>query len=170
VNALLRRLALVFAVAGAAVGLATAVMVVVSVVGRALVSRPIQGDVEITQFAIALSISLGLPWCQWRRANIIVDFFTQRARAGTRRSLDAAGCALIAAMCALLAWRTGAGALALHAAGETTMVLALPVWWVYAALAPGLALTALIALLQGWQHLNIQPVGDDGDAAKGAAP
>jgi len=95
------------------------------------------GDVEITQFAIALALSLGLPWCQWRRANIIVDFFTQKLDAAVTRRLDAAGCLLVAAMCALLAWRTGAGALAVREAGETTMVLALPMWWIYAALATG---------------------------------
>ena len=72
-NTLLRRLALVFALAGAAVALGAALMVVASVVLRALTSRPIQGDVELTQFAIALAISLALPWCQWHRANIIVD-------------------------------------------------------------------------------------------------
>ena len=35
----------------------------------------------------------------------------------------------------------GAGALAVHEAGETTMILGLPMWWTYALLAPGLALT-----------------------------
>ncbi|MDO8419001.1 MAG: TRAP transporter small permease, partial [Rubrivivax sp.] len=94
---------------------------------------------------------------QWRRENIIVDFFTQKLDAALTRRLDAAGCLLVATMCALLAWRTGAGAVAVHDAGETTMVLALPMWWTYAALAPGLALTALIALRQGWQHLRLQP-------------
>ncbi len=147
-NTLLRRLALWFALAGAAVALGAAVMVVASVVLRAITSRPIQGDVELTQFAIALAISLALPWCQWHRANIIVDFFTQKLQPRARGWLDAAGCLLVALMCALLAWRTGAGALAVREAFESTMVLELPMWWVYAALAPGLALTALIALVQ----------------------
>jgi len=153
----LRRAALWFAWLGSAVALLGAGMVVVSIVGRALLARPIQGDVEITQFAIALAISLGLPWCQWRRANIIVDFFTQKLCAAVTRRLDAAGCLLVASMCALLAWRTGAGAVAVREAGETTMVLALPMWWIYAALAPGLVLTMLIALRQGWQHLRLLP-------------
>ena len=48
-------------------------------------ARPIQGDVELTQFGIAVCISLCLPWCQLHGANIIVDFFTQRA-ARARRS------------------------------------------------------------------------------------
>jgi TRAP-type C4-dicarboxylate transport system permease small subunit len=144
----LERLAQAFAVAGAALALGVALMVVVSVIGRAAFGRPIEGEVELTQFGIALALSLGLPWCQARRGNIIVDFFTQRASARAQRLLDAAGALLLAVMCALLAWRSGAGALAVREAHETSMILALPMWWTYASLAPGLALAAAVALVQ----------------------
>jgi TRAP-type C4-dicarboxylate transport system permease small subunit len=66
--------------------------------------------------------------------------------------LDAIGALLVALMGALLAWRSAAGALAVGEAQETTMILGLPMWWSYAALAPGLALAAVIALWQG-HHL-----------------
>ena len=157
---MLRRLALMFAWAGALVALACALMVVASVSSRALWARPIAGDVEITQLMVAVAISLGLPWCQWRRANIIVDFFTQNTRPAVSRRLDAIGCLLLALMSLLLAWRTGAGALAVREAGETSMVLALPMWWSYAALAPGLTLAAAIALHQGWRHLQLAPMDE----------
>jgi TRAP-type C4-dicarboxylate transport system permease small subunit len=159
-NHRLRQLALVFAWLGAAVAMLCALMVVCSITARALWSKPIPGDVEITQLLVAVAISLGLPWCQWRRANIIVDFFTQNSRPAVSRRLDAAGCLLIATMGLLLAWRTGAAALAVRAAGETSMVLALPMWWSYAALAPGLALAAVIALHQAWGHLHLLPVAE----------
>ncbi len=72
------------------------------------------------------------------------------------------GCLLVALMCGLLAWRTAVGAINVREGGETTMILALPMWWVYALLAPGLALAALIALHQAWQHLQLRPLdGDD---------
>lgn len=148
----LRGLALVFAVAGAAVALITGMMTVASVAGRAVWRTPIPGDVELTQFGIALAISLGLPWCQLRGANIIVDFFTQKLPPRGRNRLDAAGSLLLAAMCTLLAWRSGAGALAVREAFETSMILSLPMWWVYASLAPGLALAALVALVQAARH------------------
>jgi TRAP-type C4-dicarboxylate transport system permease small subunit len=137
-----------FAVAGGVVACAVALMTVASIAGRSLVSRPIGGDVEITQFGIALAISLCLPWCQVRRGHIIVDFFTQRAAPGVNRVLDAIGCVLMGATVLLLAWRTGAGALAVRSAGEASMILDLPMWWAYASLAPGLALAGLIALMQ----------------------
>jgi TRAP-type C4-dicarboxylate transport system permease small subunit len=153
-DTLLRRLALAFALIGVAVALLVALMVVVSIAGRSLLRAPIPGDVEITQFGIGLCISLCLPWCQLHRANIIVDFFTQRLSARRIQILDGIGALLLALMCALLAWRTGVGAFAVHAAHEATMILDLPMWWSYASLAPGLALAALIALVQATRHLR----------------
>jgi TRAP-type C4-dicarboxylate transport system permease small subunit len=145
---LLTRVARVFALAGVASAAAVALMVVTSISARALLGRPIPGDVELTQFGIGLCISLCLPWCQLRGANIRVDFFTQRLPVARIRALDALGAGLISLMCALLAWRTGVGALAIRESQETSMILELPMWWAYASLAPGLALAALIAALQ----------------------
>ncbi|MFO1340158.1 MAG: TRAP transporter small permease subunit [Burkholderiaceae bacterium] len=137
-----------FAVIGGAVACAVAAMTAVSIVMRAAWSSPIAGDVELTQFGIALAISLCLPWAQLRGANIIVDFFTQALSRRANRRLDALGALLLAAMCALLSWRTSVGALSVREAGETSMIRDLPMWWAYASLAPGLALSALVALLQ----------------------
>ena len=154
IAAALRRLAHAFALLGSAIALAVAGLTVTSVALRALTTRPIQGDVELAQFGIALAISLAVPWCQLRGANIIVDFFTQGLGQARIRALDGIGALLIAAMFALLAWRTGVGALAVYQAGETSMIRGLPMWWVYASLSPGLALAAWIALLQGVLQLR----------------
>jgi len=157
---LLRRVAALFALAGSVAALAAGLLVVTSVTLRALTSRPIQGDVELTQFAIALAISLSLPWCQLRGANIIVDFFTQNLAERSTRALDGLGALLIAAMCALLAWRTSVGAMSVREATETSMILGLPMWWVYASLAPGLALAALVAVVQAVLHFRNAPMRD----------
>jgi len=151
VRRFLRPLSLAFAVAGGGVACAVAAMTVASIAMRSLWSSPIAGDVELTQLGIALAISLCLPWAQLHGANIIVDFFTQSLPDRANRRLDAVGALLLAAMCALLSWRAAMGAIAVRAAGETSMILDLPMWWAYASLAPGLALTALIALVQAWR-------------------
>ena len=156
--AVLRRFAEAFALAGSAMACAAALLVTSSITLRALTTRPIQGDVELTQFAIAIAISLALPWCQLRGANIIVDFFTQRLSARQSRRLDGIGALLVALLCALLAWRTSVGALSVYQATETSMILGLPMWWVYASLAPGLALTALVALVQAGLHFREAPL------------
>jgi len=150
----LRATALGFAWCAGGVACAVALMTVASVIARALADKPIPGDVELTQFGIALSISLCLPWCQLQRANIIVDFFTQHGRPRLQQGLDAAGALLLAAMCALLAWRTAVGAAGVREVQESSMILELPMWWTYAMLAPGLALAGLVALWQAWQLLR----------------
>lgn len=158
--ALLRRLATVFALLGCAVASITACLTVASIAGRAIFSIPIPGDVELTQFGIALAIALSLPWCQLRGGNIIVDFFTQELRPRGRQFLDGVGTLLLALMTGLLAWRTAAGAVSVYQASETTMILGLPMGHTYAVLAPGLALTTLIALAQTLQHWRGQAATD----------
>ncbi|WP_378235016.1 TRAP transporter small permease [Aquincola agrisoli] len=153
----LRRLAAWFACAGGVVACAVALMVVASIAGRAAMSQPIPGDVELTQFGIGLAIALCLPWAQLRGANIIVDFFTQRAGAGALRRLDGLGSLLLAAMVGVLAWRSAVGAASVAEAQEQTMILGLPMWWSYAILSPGLALTAVIALVQAVLHWGGRP-------------
>ncbi len=144
----LRTAARWFALLGATVGLCVGLVTVVSVLGRATISRPIFGDVEITQVGMAICISLCLPWCQLKRGNIIVDFFTQRLAQTRLWLLDALGGLLIAIFYTLLAWRSAVGAESVHTAFETTMILGLPMWWAYAGLVPGLLLSAAVALWQ----------------------
>lgn len=152
-----------FGLVGAGVALGVGFMTTTSVLMRAFLDMPIPGDVELTQVGIALAISLCLPVCQLRRANILVDFFTQRCTGRTRQRLDGAGCWLLVLMYGVLAWRTAVGAVAVKAAGETTMILSVPMWWAYASLAPGLALAAIIALIQGWRMLVGAVAPDDAE-------
>ncbi len=151
---ILRRLATLFAIAGGLAACAMALMTLVSIIGRAAFSQPIPGDIELTQFGTSICIALCLPWAQLHGSNIIVDFFTQRARERTLRVLDAFGALLLALMVGLLAWRTVVGGLSVRDSFGTTMILELPLWIFYVVLAPGLALTAVIALVQVRLHLT----------------
>jgi len=137
------------ALAGGAILAALTLMSAASVGGRIL-GRPIQGDFELVQMGCAVAIAFFLPYCQFRRANIIVDFFTVRASERTQRALDAAGSLALAAAMALVAWRTGAGTLAMKAGGETSMIMGVPLWYAYAAMTPGFALAALTGLYTAW--------------------
>ena len=112
-----------FAFAGGAVMVAMLCMSVASITGRTFLGGPVQCDFELVQLGCAVGIAAFLPWCQWRRGNIIVDFFTLRASARTRDRLDRFGCLLLAAMCALLAWRTLLGGLSAREYGSVTMLV-----------------------------------------------
>ena len=140
-----------FALAGGAILALLTLMSVASICGR-LAGSPIQGDFELVQFGCAIAIASFLPWCQFRRANIIVDFFTVRTPARTQGRLDSIGALLVAGCMAMVAWRTGAGALAMRAGGETSMIMSVPIWYAYALMTPGFALTAIAAGHAAWQH------------------
>ena len=58
-------------------------MTCVSLIGRNTTGWTIVGDVEISGFVAGAAIALFLPWCQFQRGNIIVDFFTARASIAT---------------------------------------------------------------------------------------
>ncbi len=150
---LLRWISMVFALVGGAAVLAVSLMTTVSIVGRALWSSPIAGDIEMTQFGIALALSLSLPWCQLQKSNIAIAFFTAKAPRTVARVLEAFGAIALGAMVTLLAWRTGAGAISAKETVGTSLILSLPMWIIYAVLVPGFALTALIAFYQAVMHL-----------------
>jgi len=153
----LERICLWFAVIGGAVLVAITLMSVASIAGRSLLGKPVPGDFELVQIGCAICVAAFLPWCQMQGGNIIVDFFTVRASARTQAWLDVFGALLLALVMLLVAWRTGAGALAVKASGETSMIMGFPSWIGYAFMAPGFGLTALAGLYtayRAWRGRN----------------
>lgn len=140
----LERICRWFAVAGGVVLAGMTIMSTASIAGRAVFGKPIQGDFELIQLGCAACVAAFLPYCQLRRANIIVDFFTARASTHIQAWLDIFGALLLATVMALVAWRTAVGSISVKAAGETSMIMAFPLWISYAFMVPGFALTALV--------------------------
>jgi len=143
-----------FAFAGGAVLVAMICMSAASITGRAVLGRPLPGDFELVQLGCAIGISAFLPWCQMRRGNIIVDFFTLALPKRAQSGLDAFGALLLALVMALVAWRAAVGAHAVWASGETAMISRVPQWIGYAAIVPPLALTAVAGLYTAWESLK----------------
>ena len=123
-------------------------MTCVSLIGRNTTGWTIVGDFELSGSAAGAAIALFMPWCQVRRANIIVDFFTAKASEATNRRLDRLGALVRAACMGLLAWRSGMGGINAWKSGTGSMMLGFPEWTVYALMVPALALTAVIGLVQ----------------------
>lgn len=145
---LLELLARVCAVAAGLLLTTISVLTCISLVGRNAAGMTLAGDFELTGVASGAAIALFLPWCQIRKGNIIVDFFTTRATPRTQGALDRFGALLLGLCLALLTWRTSVGALGAWETQSGTMMLGFPEWIVYALIVPGLALTALIAFWQ----------------------
>jgi TRAP-type C4-dicarboxylate transport system permease small subunit len=127
---------------------AITLMTCVSLVGRNTTGWTIVGDFELSGSAAGAAIALFMPWCQIRRGNIMVDFFTAKASAATQERLDRLGALLLALAMALMACRTGIGGLNAWNSQAGSMMLGFPEWVVYVGMVPPLALTAVIALVQ----------------------
>jgi len=123
-------------------------MTCVSLIGRNTTGWTIVGDFELSGSAAGAAIALFMPWCQMRRGNIIVDFFTASASQTTNARLDRLGALFLALCMGLLAWRTGIGGLNAWKSGAGSMMLGFPEWIVYVFMVPPLVLTCVIGLLQ----------------------
>jgi TRAP-type C4-dicarboxylate transport system permease small subunit len=150
----LELLAKAFAFAGGAVFVVMIGMSATSIASRTLLGRPLPGDFELVQLGCAIGVAAFLPWCQMRRGNIIVDFFTARLSPRAQSLLDAVGALLLALVMALVAWRASAGAISVYESGERAMISRYPQWIGYAAIVPPLALTSLAALYTAWESLK----------------
>jgi TRAP-type C4-dicarboxylate transport system permease small subunit len=132
-------------IGGAAIGVLAA-LTLISVMLRLLFKSPIPGDIEIAQFLMAFAISCFLPWCQWHRGHVMIEFFTRSASRRQQQRLQRIGDGLMAAIAAVLAWRTLLAAISAYPTNEGSMILGIPIWINYAALVPGFAVMAVIAL------------------------
>jgi TRAP-type C4-dicarboxylate transport system permease small subunit len=150
----LELLAKAFAFAGGAVFVVMIGMSATSIASRTLLGQPLPGDFELVQLGCAVGVAAFLPWCQMRRGNIIVDFFTARLSPRLQALLDAVGALLLALVMALVAWRAGAGAISVYESGERAMISRYPQWVGYAAIVPSLALAALAGFHTAWDSLK----------------
>lgn len=123
-------------------------MTCASLIGRNTTGTSLVGDFELTGVATGAAVALFLPWCQFTRGNIIVDFFTTKTAASTNAALDRLGALLLALAMGLLTWRTALGGMNAWKSHSGTMMLGFPEWVVYSFMVPPLALTALIGLTQ----------------------
>ena len=157
---LLERLAKLCAIVAGVLLTVITLMTCVSVLGRNTVGWTIVGDFELSGSAAGAAIALFLPWCQARRGNIIVDFFTARASEATQAALDRFGALLLAAVMALMAWRSAIGGWNAWKSQAGSMMLGFPEWIVYCGIVPPLVLTALIALAQALRGFQRSGAGE----------
>ncbi len=130
------------AIAGGLVFVALVVMSIVSIVGRKLVATPVPGDVELLQMCAAFASSAFFAYCHLVNGDVKVDFFTHNLAPAKVAALDAFGSLLVGLFGLLVAWRTGAGALAVKEVGETSAVLGWPMWIAQLLMVPGFLLLA----------------------------
>jgi TRAP-type C4-dicarboxylate transport system permease small subunit len=127
------RVARALAIIGGLLSVASALLVTTSVTLRWLGFGSINGDFELVQIGVALSVFCFLPLTQARRGNIMVDTFTARLPLRVQRAMDAFWDFVYAGFMALTAWCLMNGARDALASGLTSAMLGLNLWPVFAA-------------------------------------
>ena len=132
-HSVVARMARALAIAGGLISVATALLVTTSVTLRWLGFGSINGDFELVQIGVALSVFCFLPLTQARRGNIMVDTFTAWLPLRVQRAMDAFWDFVYAGFMALTAWCLMNGARDALASGLTSAMLGLNLWPVFAA-------------------------------------
>ena len=143
------------AIAGGLVFVGLVAMSIVSIVGRKLFSWVVPGDVELLQMCAAFAASSFFAYCHMINGDVKVDFFTHNLAPRKIARLDAFGSLLVGLFGALIAWRTGVGALSIKEVGETSAILGWPVWVAQALMVPGFAMLAAAGFYMCVVHLRV---------------
>jgi TRAP-type C4-dicarboxylate transport system permease small subunit len=137
------------AIAGGTVLVLITCTTVISIVGRGLIFaglKPIPGDYEIVEAGVFFAVFSFLPWCQYVRGhasvNIVTNFFSARANA----VIELIGNLLMLGAAIFLAWRHWLGMLDKQRYMESTFILRVPLWWIYASGMFGAIIFIIVAL------------------------
>ncbi|MDP6840690.1 MAG: TRAP transporter small permease [Rhodospirillales bacterium] len=128
VGRILYAISQVLALFGGLVVAAMAIMTTTSIFGRAFLSSPVPGDIELIELGTSTAVFAFLPYCQMVRGNVIVDFFLSWASRKVKIFFDVIGGILFLGVALMLTWRLIFGGIDLYNAAETTGVLAFPRW------------------------------------------
>ena len=156
-HSVVARLARALAIAGGLFSIASALLVTTSVTLRWLGYGGINGDFELVQIGVALSVFCFLPLTQARRGNIVVDTFTGWLPVSTQRAIDAFWDLVYAGFMALVAWCLMNGAREAVTSGLNSTMLAVPLWPVFAASVLAIIFLVITAVDTAVQLLRSRP-------------
>jgi TRAP-type C4-dicarboxylate transport system permease small subunit len=129
------RLATAVAVAGGSALALITVVTVVSVLGRSLIPlglKPVPGDYEIVQAGVLFAIFCSLPLTQYLRGHADVSLLTDRFPTRLTAIVELVMDLLMLAATSFVLWRYSVGMIDKYGNKETTLILHLPVWSIYA--------------------------------------
>jgi TRAP-type C4-dicarboxylate transport system permease small subunit len=144
----LERVARLCSILGGLVMTGLMLMTCYSLIGRNFLDSALIGDFELTGVGAGAAIALFMPICQFKRENIIVDFFTANRSDAFNFRLDRMGDLFMTVIFLLLAWRCGAAAINAKETMGASMLLGFPDWIVFTSMSIPFGITAFIAAMQ----------------------
>lgn len=161
-NRLVRATDVVTSAAAVVAGLALILLMLLTtadVVGRYFFNSPINGVFDLTHFAMSIMVYLGLGYCGWRGAHVVIELLYDRLPKAARRVLNRvtnlAGCILFGLIC----WRTAVQSIDIREMGEASQMLEIPLFPLYGLVAFG---SGLFAWVLGLRIFIPEPESDAG--------
>ena len=141
-------LARLAALAGGMILLIITALTVVSIIGRLLIPlglRAIPGDFELVQAGILFAVFAFLPWCHLERGHAIVAILTDRFPVRVNGLIEFVWDAVMLVAATLLTWRLWVGLLDKYGNRESTFILRVPLWIIYASGLIGAVIFVIVA-------------------------
>ncbi|QYO77219.1 TRAP transporter small permease [Devosia salina] len=137
------------AVAGGLVLMAMVAMIVVSIIGRALLSvglKPITGDYELVSIGMGFAVFAFLPWAHLQRGHALVSLVTDSFGQTVNNWILVITDIMVLVASAFIAWRLYFGMMDKFAYKETTLLLRFPLGWAYAVGFVGAVAMVIVAI------------------------
>ncbi len=125
------------------------IITTLSIAGRLAIPlglSPIPGDYEMVEVFVGLAVFGFMPYCQMARGHVGVDLFVMPFGNKAMLITQLLGDVIIAGLTLLLTWRHIDGTIDKYGSGETTFILAFPVWWGFAVAAVIMVLLSIVTL------------------------
>lgn len=118
------------------------------VVLRYSLNKPILGSYELTQYMLAIIISVGLAYCSIEKGHVNIDILTTKLSTRTRAILDSVTGLLGLIVAGLMTWQTIIYIPMLQKSGLVSSVLLIPIYPFVAIVAFGIAFYFVVLVLQ----------------------
>jgi TRAP-type C4-dicarboxylate transport system permease small subunit len=140
------------------VGLVTLAMMMfltfVDVTLRYVFKTGLAGTFEITEYLMAITVSLGLAYCAVEKGHIIVDFVTYRLRQRTQQIVGAIANFLVLGMVSLITWQCFVNIIVVAKKQLVSLVLLIPAVPFAAIVAIGMAVLLFVVLIDFLDSLS----------------
>lgn len=146
------------ALVGGLVLVALMLMVVFSVIGRALIGvglGPVPGDFELVEVGVGIAVFFFMPWCYVKGGHATVDLLHMHMPRWFQKTVDTVSDLLMLAVWLVMTWMLWQGMLEKREYTETTFILQMPVWWAYAMCLVGAVIGCVVYLARTLTQLGL---------------
>lgn len=130
----------------AGIGVMTMMSVTCADVLLRVFRRPIAGAYDIVQIAGAITISCALPYTTAVKGHVAIEYFFLKLPRVGRIVVDTLARLIAISLFVFLAWQSIRYGNSLHASGQVTLTLQLPVFWVPYVIGTSCAVVAMVIL------------------------